>query len=304
MLAVVTGHARVLRRGAVLRPLAAEDAAWLSGGARRDGAARHCRRLRAQNWRVIDLHSHLLPGLDDGPADVAGSVALAAEVAAAGRAHAGRDAAPALGLPGRRRARARRGAWPTCRRGCTRSGSRSSSSPAARSTCCGRRARPTRSCAPPATAAAAPTCWSRRPTASCRGCSRTCCSGSACAASGSCSRTRSATRPSSATPRGSCGWSRATCSCSSPRARSPAAGARGKLAARLIADGHAHVIAGDLHRAGGSRASVADAVAVGRWRARALDGHRGAGGDPRRRRRSLPRPRGPRRASARWLRRR
>ena len=33
---------------------------------------------------MIDLHSHLLPGLDDGPADVAGSVALAAEVAATG----------------------------------------------------------------------------------------------------------------------------------------------------------------------------------------------------------------------------
>jgi protein-tyrosine phosphatase len=38
-------------------------------------------------------------------------------------------------------------------------------------------------------------------------------------------------------------------------------GRAGKLAARLIADGHAHVIAGDLHRAGGSRASIADAVA-------------------------------------------
>ena len=38
-------------------------------------------------------------------------------------------------------------------------------------------------------------------------------------------------------------------------------GRGGKLAARLIADGHAHVIAGDLHRAGGGRASVADAVA-------------------------------------------
>ena len=38
-------------------------------------------------------------------------------------------------------------------------------------------------------------------------------------------------------------------------------GRAGKLAARLIADGHAHVIAGDLHRAGGNRASVADAVA-------------------------------------------
>ena len=33
---------------------------------------------------MIDLHSHVLPGLDDGPADIAGSVALAAEVAASG----------------------------------------------------------------------------------------------------------------------------------------------------------------------------------------------------------------------------
>ena len=33
---------------------------------------------------MIDLHSHVLPGLDDGPADIAGSVALAAEVAATG----------------------------------------------------------------------------------------------------------------------------------------------------------------------------------------------------------------------------
>ena len=36
---------------------------------------------------------------------------------------------------------------------------------------------------------------------------------------------------------------------------------RASSSARLIADGHAHVIAGDLHRAGGNRASVADAVA-------------------------------------------
>ena len=33
---------------------------------------------------MIDLHSHVLPGLDDGPTDIAGSVALAAEVAATG----------------------------------------------------------------------------------------------------------------------------------------------------------------------------------------------------------------------------
>ena len=46
-------------------------------------------------------------------------------------------------------------------------------------------------------------------------------------------------------------------------------GRAGKLAQRLIADGHAHVIAGDLHRAGGSRASLREAVA-------AIDGARGA----------------------------
>ena len=46
-------------------------------------------------------------------------------------------------------------------------------------------------------------------------------------------------------------------------------GRAGRLAQRLIADGHAHVIAGDLHRAGGSRASMKDAVA-------AIDGARGA----------------------------
>lgn len=39
-------------------------------------------------------------------------------------------------------------------------------------------------------------------------------------------------------------------------------GRTGRLAQRLIADGHAHVIAGDLHRASGSRASIADAVAA------------------------------------------
>jgi protein-tyrosine phosphatase len=33
---------------------------------------------------VIDLHAHVLPGLDDGPADEAGAVALAAEAARAG----------------------------------------------------------------------------------------------------------------------------------------------------------------------------------------------------------------------------
>ena len=33
---------------------------------------------------MIDLHSHLLPGIDDGPADAAGSIALAREAAAAG----------------------------------------------------------------------------------------------------------------------------------------------------------------------------------------------------------------------------
>jgi protein-tyrosine phosphatase len=47
-------------------------------------------------------------------------------------------------------------------------------------------------------------------------------------------------------------------------------GRAGKLAQRLIADGHAHVIAGELHRAGGSRASMGEAAATidrarGRW---------------------------------------
>ncbi|MDA0159581.1 hypothetical protein OM076_04840 [Solirubrobacter ginsenosidimutans] len=39
-------------------------------------------------------------------------------------------------------------------------------------------------------------------------------------------------------------------------------GRAGKLAQRLIADGNAHVIAGDLHRAGGGRASLREAVAA------------------------------------------
>ena len=59
-------------------------------------------------------------------------------------------------------------------------------------------------------------------------------------------------------------------------------GRAGKLAQRLIADGHAHVIAGDLHRAGGSRASLREAVAAVGPRARRVDGHAGPGRDPRR----------------------
>jgi protein-tyrosine phosphatase len=44
-------------------------------------------------------------------------------------------------------------------------------------------------------------------------------------------------------------------------AASVVAGARaGRLSARLIAEGHAHVIASDMHRAGGRRASLRDAV--------------------------------------------
>jgi protein-tyrosine phosphatase len=39
-------------------------------------------------------------------------------------------------------------------------------------------------------------------------------------------------------------------------------GRAGKLARRLIEDGQAHVIAGDLHRAGGNRASIANAVSA------------------------------------------
>src|SRR5215218_10603286 len=33
---------------------------------------------------MIDLHTHILPGIDDGPRDLEGSVALVAELAAAG----------------------------------------------------------------------------------------------------------------------------------------------------------------------------------------------------------------------------
>ena len=35
-------------------------------------------------WRVIDLHSHVLPGIDDGPRDLAGAVALARAAERAG----------------------------------------------------------------------------------------------------------------------------------------------------------------------------------------------------------------------------
>jgi protein-tyrosine phosphatase len=35
-------------------------------------------------WRVIDLHCHVLPGIDDGPASIEGSIALARVAAAAG----------------------------------------------------------------------------------------------------------------------------------------------------------------------------------------------------------------------------
>jgi protein-tyrosine phosphatase len=52
-------------------------------------------------------------------------------------------------------------------------------------------------------------------------------------------------------------------------------GRAAKLALRLIADGHAHVIAGDLHRAGGARASLREAVAavdgaIGAWMTEAV----------------------------------
>ena len=59
-----------------------------------------------------------------------------------------------------------------------------------------------------------------------------------------------------------------------------------KLALRLVREGVAHVIASDTHARGGGRASLADAVEALRDEAplRApLDGHRRAGGDPRRR---------------------
>jgi protein-tyrosine phosphatase len=40
--------------------------------------------VAAYCWRVIDLHCHVLPGIDDGPASLDGSVALARAAAAAG----------------------------------------------------------------------------------------------------------------------------------------------------------------------------------------------------------------------------
>ena len=216
LVAVVAGALAFFVAAFLLRPLSAEDAEWLSDALGDEGGARRCRRVRAQNrCRMIDLHSHLLPGLDDGPRRRGGLGRARRRGLRVRRARDGRHPAPARGLPGRassRTSRARvRGAAGAAERGPDR---RSSSFPAARSTCCGRRPPATTRCAPPATAAAGTTCWSRRPTASCRGSSRTSCSGSACAGSGSCSRTRSATRPSRATRSGSCGSSRATCWCS------------------------------------------------------------------------------------------
>lgn len=44
----------------------------------------HIRAWRNVVGGVIDLHSHVLPGIDDGPADIAGSLALARAAAAGG----------------------------------------------------------------------------------------------------------------------------------------------------------------------------------------------------------------------------
>ena len=52
---------------------------------------------------VIDLHCHVLPGIDDGPATIEDSIALARVAAAGGHARAGGDAARELALPQRRR---------------------------------------------------------------------------------------------------------------------------------------------------------------------------------------------------------
>jgi protein-tyrosine phosphatase len=43
-------------------------------------------------------------------------------------------------------------------------------------------------------------------------------------------------------------------------------GRAGRLSARLIADGHAHVIASDMHRAGGRRAALREAAGDERTR--------------------------------------
>ena len=167
---------------------------------------------------MIDLHSPILPGLDDGPADDRG----VARDGPGGRRcrHAGRcsprrtstttpndrpgadrggarrartalaDAAdPARGAPGRRD-RDLAPDRPRRRRLCARSRS-----------------------------AAAPTCSSRARSRPWSGTSSRWCSTSTRAAIACCSRTRSAARPSSATPRGSSGSSTPGRSCRSRRAR-------------------------------------------------------------------------------------
>ena len=233
---------------------------------------------------MIDLHSHLLPGLDDGPArpgrrrsrsrarrvphgvtamaatphlradfpaSVAGSPTGRRARAAVGAGRGGRGAAGRLRRRGRRvvgAGRERRGPAPRRRYGGPRH------RPAGRDAL--RRA-------------------ARRS-------SRTCCSRSACAASASCSPTRSATRPSSATRRACCGSSTGDVLVQVTAASLAAGGGRARRSPsdRLIADGHAHVIAADLHR---RRQRPRHAARSGRTRvapdARAgeVDGHRRPG---------------------------
>ena len=100
--AVAAGALAFFVAAFLLRPLSAEDAEWLSGALGRRRRARRCRRFRAQNrCRMIDLHSHLLPGLDDGPAERGGLDRARRRGVRRRRARDGRHAAPARGLPER-----------------------------------------------------------------------------------------------------------------------------------------------------------------------------------------------------------
>ena len=123
---------------------------------------------------MIDLHCHLLPGLDDGPASEDASLALAAEIAAGGvktlaatphlRADFPDVRVLELAARVKRCARSeRRGARARLRR----RGRRAVGADRVRRGAARRDVRRARQ----------RTCWSRRRTASCRGCSRTCCSG-------------------------------------------------------------------------------------------------------------------------------
>ena len=84
LLGVIAGTLAFFAFAALLRPLAAEDAAWLAGALGGSGARGTAAWFATRIGAMIDLHCHLLPGLDDGPASEEGSIALAAEIAASG----------------------------------------------------------------------------------------------------------------------------------------------------------------------------------------------------------------------------